>query len=215
MSVPFDDGLRFDDDQDLPPILPELGKNHPEESIPPMQLRPVNFPVENGQLLTQREILCRERCSGHDEGPDEHKESGNEDHNCVANHQKEDGPDDQAEWLTLSLTASMSTRDEVFGRDSAYLFVSLNLFGRHSNEAFSSLACEDYKNFLRLKIEPDGKLTIFPIDIRRVARRWKDRPEGAIGPELVPDDPKVTAPELIEEPIYIPKEPIQALGGSA
>jgi hypothetical protein len=29
----------------------------------------------------------------------------------------EDGPDDQAEWLMLSLTASMSTRDEVFGRD--------------------------------------------------------------------------------------------------
>src|SRR5262249_44801069 len=88
----------------------------------------------------------------------------------------------------------------------AYLFVSLNLFGRHSNEAFSSLACEDYKNFLRLKIEPDGKLTIFPIGIRRVARRWKDRPEGAGGPELVPDDSKATAPELIEEPIYMPKE---------
>jgi len=24
LPVPFDDGLRFDDDQDLPPILPEL-----------------------------------------------------------------------------------------------------------------------------------------------------------------------------------------------
>jgi hypothetical protein len=56
-----DEGLRFDNDQDLPPILPELGKNHPEESIPPMQLRPVDFPVEDGQLLTQGEILCRER----------------------------------------------------------------------------------------------------------------------------------------------------------
>jgi hypothetical protein len=83
----------------------------------------------------------------------------------------------------------------------AYLFVSLNLFGRHSNEAFSSLACEDYKNFLRLRIEPGGKLTIFPIGIRRVARRWKDRPQ-VVG-ELVPDDPKATAPELIEGPIYL------------
>jgi len=26
----------------------------------------VNFPVEDGQLLTQREILCRERYSGDD-----------------------------------------------------------------------------------------------------------------------------------------------------
>jgi hypothetical protein len=41
----------------------------------PMQLRPVNFPVEDGQLLTQREILCSERCSGHDHAPDEQKES--------------------------------------------------------------------------------------------------------------------------------------------
>jgi hypothetical protein len=60
--VPFDDGLRFDDDQDLPPIIPELRENHPEESLSPTQLRPVNFPVEDGQLLTQREILCREGC---------------------------------------------------------------------------------------------------------------------------------------------------------
>src|SRR5262245_43816424 len=99
----------------------------------------------------------------------------------------------------------MSTRDEVFGRDSAYLFVSLNMFGRHSNEAFSSLACEDYKNFLRLKIEPGGRLTIFPIGIRKVARHWEDSPQGT--GELVPDDKRATKPELIEEPIHITKEP--------
>jgi len=46
-----------------------------EESIPPTQLRPVNFPVEERQLLTQREILCSERCSGHGQTPDEQKES--------------------------------------------------------------------------------------------------------------------------------------------
>jgi hypothetical protein len=73
--VPFDDGLWFDNDQNLTPILPELRENHPEESIPPTQLRPVNFPVEEGRLLTQREILCRERCSGDDQAPGEQKES--------------------------------------------------------------------------------------------------------------------------------------------
>jgi hypothetical protein len=36
LPVPFDDGLRFDNDQDLPPILPELGENRPEETISPM-----------------------------------------------------------------------------------------------------------------------------------------------------------------------------------
>ena len=55
------------------PILPESGDNHPEESISPMQLRPVKFPVENCQLLTQGEILCRERRSGRDQAPDEKK----------------------------------------------------------------------------------------------------------------------------------------------
>src|SRR5215475_3286292 len=33
LPVPFDDGLRFDNDQDLPPIPPESRENHPEESI--------------------------------------------------------------------------------------------------------------------------------------------------------------------------------------
>ena len=46
-----------------------------EESIPPPQLRPVNNPVEEGQLLPQSEILFSERCSGHDQTPDEQKES--------------------------------------------------------------------------------------------------------------------------------------------
>lgn len=35
-----------------------------------------------------------------------------------------------------------------------YLFVSLRVFGRHSNEAFSSLRIQDYKQWLRLKIDP-------------------------------------------------------------
>ena len=97
LPVPFDDGLWFDDDQDLPPILPESRENRPEETISPMQFRPVNFPVEDGQLLTHGEILCSERCSGHDEAPDEHKESGDEDHKCEANHRNKGEPDDGAE----------------------------------------------------------------------------------------------------------------------
>jgi hypothetical protein len=82
-----------------------------------MQLRPVNFPVEDGQLLTKRDILCRERCSGQDQAPDEQKESGDEDHKCETDHRKKDEPDDEAEWLMVSLTASSSRPDEVFGRD--------------------------------------------------------------------------------------------------
>lgn len=81
-----------------------------------------------------------------------------------------------------------------------YLFISLNVFGRHSNEAFSSLGIEDWKNFLRMKIDANGGLTIYPIGIRRVPRMWKP---GSGGSRLVPDDVQATAPELIERPIRL------------
>jgi hypothetical protein len=84
-----------------------------------------------------------------------------------------------------------------------YLCISLNFFKRHANETFSALAIQDFKNFLRLKIDETGKLTIFPIGIRRVPRKWNGsgKPDGSM---FVPDDPKATPPELIEEPIVIP-----------
>lgn len=92
----------------------------------------------------------------------------------------------------------------IFG---VYLFLSLNVFGRHSNEAFSSLAIQDYKNFLRMKIDRTG-LTIYPIGLRRVPRNWRaatasDHTVSA----LVPDDPNATPPFLIEEPIQIKRQP--------
>ena len=84
----------------------------------------------------------------------------------------------------------------------AYLLLSLNLFGRHGNEAFSSLSIEDWKNFVRLHIDENGDLTIYPIGIRRVPRKWKNR-NGSGGPELEPDDPSATNAELIEPPIVM------------
>jgi hypothetical protein len=84
-----------------------------------------------------------------------------------------------------------------------YLWASLNLFARHGNEAFSSLAIPDWKNFLRLRIDAGGDLTIYPIGIRRVPRKWRHRPAGAGGPAQEPHDRHATAPELIEPPIII------------
>lgn len=84
-----------------------------------------------------------------------------------------------------------------------YLFLSLNVFGRHSNEAFSSLAIQDWKNFLRIKIEPTGEVTIYPIGVRKVPRKWKMKESNAIGPDLIPDDSKATVPKLIEKPIKL------------
>ena len=82
----------------------------------------------------------------------------------------------------------------IFG---AYLLISLNVFGRHGDEAFSSLGIQDWKNFLRLRITADG-LTIFPVGIDRVPRQWRES-EG----ECHPADPRATEPRLIEPPIQL------------
>ncbi len=83
-----------------------------------------------------------------------------------------------------------------------YLFISLHIFGRHDNEAFSALAIEDYKNFLRLHIDKNGALNIYPFKIERVSKDWKGEksPDGKIF--CTPNDGKSEA-ELIEkiEPI--------------
>ena len=78
-----------------------------------------------------------------------------------------------------------------------YLFVSIRIFGRHSNEAFSSLRIQDYKQWLRLKIDAAGNLTIFSIAIDRVPRRWRATQRGS-GQTLIADDANASAPRLID-----------------
>lgn len=83
-----------------------------------------------------------------------------------------------------------------------YLLVSVNVFGRHSEEAFSSMRIEDYKHFLRLHVGPDGRLTIWPIKIERVPRRWRDRAAGDLTmSRVVPETP--LDPAVIEPPIRV------------
>lgn len=57
----------------------------------------------------------------------------------------------------------------VFG---AYLYVSLNVFECHYNEAFSALRISSYKNFLRLHVQPNGDLEVFAFGIDKMPRKW-------------------------------------------
>lgn len=83
-----------------------------------------------------------------------------------------------------------------------YLTISMNIFGRHDNEAFSALRIQDYKNFLRLHIDEKGTLTIYPIKIQKASRKWCKRNEGEKdNAYIIPLDG--TKPELIEKPIII------------
>ncbi len=78
-----------------------------------------------------------------------------------------------------------------------YLFISIRIFGRHSNEAFSSLKIQDFKQWLRLRIDTSGALTIYAIAIDRVPRRW--RPAKREGQEtFTAHDSRATQPRLID-----------------
>ena len=71
------------------------------------------------------------------------------------------------------------------------------------NDAFSAIGVEDYKNFLRLKIDPSGALTLYSFGLKRVAKAWRVEPEGGPGePYLLPTDITLE-PHLIER-IVIP-----------
>ena len=78
---------------------------------------------------------------------------------------------------------------------------------QHMNDLFASQSIEDYKGFLRLRIEPSGKLTVFPIGVRRIVKDWRAKPPGAgdelLEPWLEPASGVLPEAELIEEPFSV------------
>jgi len=81
--------------------------------------------------------------------------------------------------VTLATLASAIASGAAFG---FYLWFCIRWLGRHPNEAFSSMAIEDFKSFLRLRIGSDGGLTIFPIGLRTVP---KNDDKAPLDPHLI------------------------------
>jgi hypothetical protein len=82
-----------------------------------------------------------------------------------------------------------------------YLLIA-SRYGINTNEVFAGQSLEDHKGFLRLHIDRDGTLTVYPIALPRICRKWRADPAGApTDPWLVPEQP--LKPELIEEPVRI------------
>lgn len=85
-----------------------------------------------------------------------------------------------------------------------YLWLADGLLGLNTNELFAAQHIQHRKNFLRMRIDAEGVLTIYPIGIPTVEKRWRLVPDGPRdAPWLVPtgDGP---APFLLEEPIRVP-----------
>lgn len=66
-----------------------------------------------------------------------------------------------------------------------YLLISVNVFRRHGNEAFSALRIEDCKNFVRMHINPEGQLTVYPVKLDAVSWWRKVRSRNSPRPELI------------------------------
>ena len=60
-AVPCDDGLWPDDDQDIPPVAPDLGQPCPELSIRGGQLRALDGALQNAELMTESQDLNLKR----------------------------------------------------------------------------------------------------------------------------------------------------------
>jgi hypothetical protein len=85
-----------------------------------------------------------------------------------------------------------------------YLLLFSFVGGFHLGEAYSSQRIPDYKNFLRIHLDATGKLTIYPIGIRK-AGKWKLRPNAPEGEPWFEPDGTAPLPELIEAPIPVPR----------
>ena len=89
---------------------------------------------------------------------------------------------------------------------SGYLWAT-NCLGLHGNEGYAPLHHQDLKHFLRLHIGADGVLTVYPIGVDRVGRKWTLCPDApAHAPWFAPagSEPE---PHLIEKPITISGQP--------
>ncbi|MBL7260981.1 metallophosphoesterase [Actinoplanes sp. LDG1-01] len=74
--------------------------------------------------------------------------------------------------------------------------------GVNVNELFAGQGIEDHKSFLRMHIATDGSLTIHPIAVDKICRKWTPDPDGpADGPWLHPAEP--LTPRRIEAPIEV------------
>jgi hypothetical protein len=83
---------------------------------------------------------------------------------------------------------------------AGYLIVA-DLFGCNTNELFAAQRIEDYKGFVRLHIDEDGALTVYPVGVRRVAKKWDFRGPGD-GSWFAPRG-EAPRPHLIEAPFTI------------
>ncbi|WP_239380140.1 hypothetical protein [Frankia sp. CIT1] len=115
-------------------------------------------------------------------------------------------------WLLAGVLPLMFTAGGLAATElvAAYLWLADRTMGLNTNELFAAQGIADYKNFLRLHISPDGQLTIYPVGVRTVPKRWRFTPGSSTGaaagtPRFTPTD-RPLEPFLIEPPITVARD---------
>lgn len=115
------------------------------------------------------------------------------------------GLDSESLWQILLFSVLMLVFGGIAGGllMGFYLVLTNELLHIHTNEVFVSQAIQDFKCFLRMHLDKNGKLTVYPIGVTRVPRSWRLNREARDGqPWFEPMDGPIVA-HLIEEPIEI------------
>ncbi|MQA61210.1 MAG: metallophosphoesterase [Actinophytocola sp.] len=87
---------------------------------------------------------------------------------------------------------------------AAYLMIA-SRFGINLNEVMAGQSIEDHKGFLRFHIDAEGTLTIYPVKLAKICRRWRADPDGAPADPLLRPDGFELRPALIEPPVTVTK----------
>ncbi|WP_369255325.1 hypothetical protein [Geodermatophilus amargosae] len=110
-------------------------------------------------------------------------------------------------WLLLAVVPLVFVVGGVLAAElvAVYLLV-VDRWRFNSNELFAGQAIPDRRDFLRLRLQPDGTLTVYPIGLPRVPRDWDRRGDWAPGDRerFEPVDGPLT-PFLIEPPVPVPR----------
>lgn len=61
---------------------------------------------------------------------------------------------------------------------AAYLWISTRTTGVHAGDLFSSMALTDCRNFLRMRLDAQGRLTVYTIGLKNVPTDWTFEPPG-------------------------------------
>jgi hypothetical protein len=91
----------------------------------------------------------------------------------------------------------------VGGLFGGLLFGLFLLPGVNLNEAFSGQALATHKNFIRMRLDRDGSLHVYPVGVRKPGR-WRFRPNASIGASWYEPHGDPPLPHLIEAPFVIP-----------